>query len=276
MQLDPDIVADVVQGELRVEMVGGQTGDHEDSNQDVSSTSTTHSANHAVSPRELSLRLHEVIQSRLEEQVKELEIQLQNSERTLKFMESEDRTRYEGFANSAVAGQETTIAVHVEESNPIAQPSVVSLSEDAYLEVKGQFTKETQSELEDFPSAAADSRNHEHGFHQLDGSVLWIHEELLKASQYGDEEFDENGLMGDSKEHPTINGEKQSETFTPEEVRTLEDLILMDREMSGDEDDNDDDEMKQLIQQIVERSRQGSPMVLNAQRALFSVDENET
>ncbi|CBI15120.3 unnamed protein product, partial [Vitis vinifera] len=249
VELDPDIVADVAQGELKVEMVGRQTGGQDDSYQDVSSTSTTHSANYAVSPRELSLRLHEVIQSRLEERVKELETELQNSNRKLQFMESERLTCYEEFADSILGSstQRTPIALPVEESNPIAQLSVVNLPEDAYNEVE-DFMKETQSESEDFPSTAY-RNNHQDGLHQFDGSVLWDHEDLLK---------------------------RQRRTFIPQEVRTLEEHILMDRELSGDENNDEaDDEMKLLIQQIVEKSRQGSPIVLNVQRALFSVDENE-
>lgn len=289
VELDPDIVADVAQGELKVEMVGRQTGGQDDSYQDVSSTSTTHSANYAVSPRELSLRLHEVIQSRLEERVKELETELQNSNRKLQFMESERLTCYEEFADSILGSstQRTPIALPVEESNPIAQLSVVNLPEDAYNEVE-DFMKETQSESEDFPSTAY-RNNHQDGLHQFDGSVLWDHEDLLKVNQSEEEdqesshqvdgiaEWGQNGRVGDSMGYrPTINKERQRRTFIPQEVRTLEEHILMDRELSGDENNDEaDDEMKLLIQQIVEKSRQGSPIVLNVQRALFSVDENE-
>ena len=286
MQLDPDIEADdVVQGELRVEMFGRQTDGRDDSYQDVSSSSTTHSAYHAVSPRELSLRLHEVIQSRLEERVKELEMELQNKARQ-QFVESEHLTCDEELANSTFSSstRQTPIAFPVEESNPIAQLSAVNLSEDAYNEVDDYFMKEPESGWEDFPSAA--HRN----YHQFDGSVLSGHEDLLKGNQCEEEDlershhfdgnavWDQNGRVGDSMEHLTINKEKHRRTIVPQGVRTLEEHILMDRELSEDEDEDEaeaDDEMRLLIQQIVEKSRQGSPMVLNAQRALFPVDENE-
>jgi len=42
---------------------------------------------------------------------------------------------------------------------------------------------------------------------------------------------------------------------------------------SGDDHDDDDDDCKVLIQQIVERTKQGSPVLVNAQKLLFSVDQ---
>lgn len=45
--------------------------------------------NYAVSPRELSIKLHEVIESRLEERIGELETALQNSQNWLQFLETE-------------------------------------------------------------------------------------------------------------------------------------------------------------------------------------------
>lgn len=45
--------------------------------------------NYAVSPRELSIKLHEVIESRLEERIRELETALQNSQNWLQFLETE-------------------------------------------------------------------------------------------------------------------------------------------------------------------------------------------
>lgn len=269
MQLDPDVVADVVEGELTVEMFGRQTDSHDDSHQDVSSATTTHSAYHAVSPHELSLRLHELIQSRLEERVKELEVELQNKEMKLQSMESENSTCNQELADSMLGSsrQQTPIALPVEESNPIPQVSAINLSEDAYNEVEDYLTKEPESEPEDYPSAAdrnyqSEEEEDQRSTHQFDESAVW----------------DQNGRVGDSMEHSRIYKEKERNTFVSLGVRTLEEHILMEMELSGDEDDDEDgdeDEMKLLIQQIVEKNRQGSPMVLNAQRAFFSVDENE-
>ncbi|KAM7471464.1 hypothetical protein LguiA_009647 [Lonicera macranthoides] len=65
-------------GELRANVLTRKAGPQPHVDQDVSGNSTTHSPNYAVSPTELSLQLHEVLQSRLEESVKELETELQN------------------------------------------------------------------------------------------------------------------------------------------------------------------------------------------------------
>ncbi|KAE8731116.1 Glycine-rich RNA-binding protein 3 [Hibiscus syriacus] len=91
VEIDPDFVADFAEGELRSDMVTGQPLVQSMSNEDRSGTSTAHYANYVVSPRELSLRLHEVIQSRLEERVQELETALENSQRKVKLMESEQK-----------------------------------------------------------------------------------------------------------------------------------------------------------------------------------------
>ncbi|KAJ0106410.1 hypothetical protein Patl1_18899 [Pistacia atlantica] len=87
VELDPDFEADFAQGELRADMINKQFADQPESDKDASGTSTNHSANYGVSPRELSLRLHEVIQSRLEDRVKELEAALENSHRKLERLE---------------------------------------------------------------------------------------------------------------------------------------------------------------------------------------------
>lgn len=85
LQLDPVFDADFAEGEFRA----GQDYSLNDANHRYSSsTSTTCSVNYAVSPRELSLRLHEVIQLRLQERIEELELALQNSQRKVQLLES--------------------------------------------------------------------------------------------------------------------------------------------------------------------------------------------
>lgn len=65
--------------------------DLSDSDDDAggSSTNPIDTANYAVSPKELSLRLHEVIQSRLEVRIVELEAALENSQKRLHALESD-------------------------------------------------------------------------------------------------------------------------------------------------------------------------------------------
>ncbi|KAD2805966.1 hypothetical protein E3N88_39343 [Mikania micrantha] len=160
VELDPDFEPGVAQSELRADMLD-----------DI----TTQSPNYAVCPRELSLRLHEVLQSRLEERIRELEAELETQNKK-SWKDDEDR---------------------------VDEPVVLNLSGealDAYNEACNEFAK----------------------FDELD------------------EEFD-------------VDGTPQHGGCT---VR--------------DEMDFDEDEMERLlIKHIVEKARQGSPAVLNAQRALF-------
>lgn len=78
VELDPDFEPQIVRGELKPAMV------EEASESGSSTTGTTTDgskpANYAVSPWELSLRLHELIESRLETRIKELEFALSHRE----------------------------------------------------------------------------------------------------------------------------------------------------------------------------------------------------
>ncbi|XP_076903921.1 uncharacterized protein LOC143559137 [Bidens hawaiensis] len=165
VELDPDFEPGVVEGELRADMLDN---------------TTTHSPNYAVSPRELSVRLHEVLQSQLEERVRELEAEI----------EARNQKSWKDFSSSD-AGDE----------NRVDEPVVLNLSGealDAYNEACDEFAK----------------------FDELD-------------------DYDDGTPLGGGG-------------------------------TGGDVMDFDEDEMeKLLIKHIVEKARQGSPAVLNAQRALF-------
>ncbi|KAI3726844.1 hypothetical protein L1987_66650 [Smallanthus sonchifolius] len=178
VELDPDFEPGVAEGELTAEML-----DDTNEEDERGSTCTTHSANYVVSPRELSLRLHEVLQSQLEERIRELEAEI----------EVQNHKSWKDFSSSN-AGDE----------NHEDEPVVLNLSGEAleaYNEACNEFAKFDESDEE---------------FHDDDGTPR------------------NGGGMG------------------------------------GHELDFDDDEMeKLLIKHIVEKARQGSPAVLNAQRAFF-------
>ncbi|KAL5826257.1 hypothetical protein ACOSQ4_018054 [Xanthoceras sorbifolium] len=92
VELDPDFVPDVVHGDLKLDKAAGEPCGFSDSDRDVSGTSTNprnDAGNYAASPRELSLRLHEVIESRLEARIMELETALENSQNKLETLEME-------------------------------------------------------------------------------------------------------------------------------------------------------------------------------------------
>ncbi|KAL6012009.1 hypothetical protein ACLOJK_002480 [Asimina triloba] len=236
-EFDPDLVADVVHGELRVDVVNGGTDFNNHGSTSGSSTTHTHPANYAVSPKELSLRLHEVIQSRLEERILELEAALQDSQKRLHFVEIEWMNSQKGLLNSDIGSpstQESPMAV--QHGNATVRPLFLNLSGDAldaYDEAYAEFMKITNSE-EKRPLSTVN------GIGELTGGA-------------GDQNM--------SLPHYKIS---QGDLFHASESEY------------EDSDDHDDEMGKLLIKQIVERTRQGSPVVLNAQRILFSMDEQLT
>uniref|UniRef100_A0A6M2F8Z7 Uncharacterized protein n=1 Tax=Populus davidiana TaxID=266767 RepID=A0A6M2F8Z7_9ROSI len=267
VELDPDSTADFSREELRLDMVNGQAAAQSESNRDARGTSPTCSANYAVSPRELSLHLHEVIQSRLQERVKELETALQNSQRKVQLLESEHKNVQRLFSTTELRYSSGEVSPVVEgDFSCIDQPLVMNLSRealDAYNEAYEELNKMNESEEED--SLSGDFEDNQAGLHLFDQRVSW----------------DQNGRANGSFSLSSHNQER-----TPNDLHTgplkssaeygagIEEL-LYDR-ISEDENSDCDDEMeKQLIKQIVEKTKKGSPVVLNAQRLLFSVDDNE-
>lgn len=262
VELDPDFEADFAQGELKANMINR---DKTDSNQDASGSSTHHSGNYAVSPRELSMRLHEVIESRLEERVKELETALENSQRKVQLMESQRKSSWRKFSNSPL--RFSSDEESKEECNAMAEPLVMNLSGealDAYNEAFEELMKIDDSEEENSPSGDFEN-NHQIGSHPFDRSVSWVH----------------NGIINGSSPHTVHNKEKilsevHSSQRTLSEECSLRVQELLDVGMSGDESSDCEGEMeKQLIKQIVEKTKKGSPGVLNAQKWLFLMDEDK-
>ncbi|XP_057950637.1 uncharacterized protein LOC131145517 [Malania oleifera] len=248
VELDPDLVADVVEGELRADMFTGGFDGQSDPDRDTTGTSTTHTANYAVSPRELSLRLHEVIQSRLEERIRELETALQNSQRNVHVSELKHTDSWRESSDSEWGSSPTHGSpIATEEFNPMAQPLVINLSGealDAFHEARKELVKIKESEEESIP--------------------FGVYEDSHQSSFWGEDGEDNDSMML----HCTINEE------ISHEISTLE-WGSNDVDVTSDENDEDDKMEKLLIQQIVEKTRKGSPAVLNAQKALFSVDVNE-
>ncbi|KAK2636052.1 hypothetical protein Ddye_030844 [Dipteronia dyeriana] len=104
VELEPDFVPDVAHGDLKLDKATGKPCGFSDSNQDASGTSTDlpdDAGNYAVSPRELSLRLHEVIESRLKVRIIELETALENSQNKLETLEMESTIHWRDLYNEA-------------------------------------------------------------------------------------------------------------------------------------------------------------------------------
>ncbi|RRT37250.1 hypothetical protein B296_00054471, partial [Ensete ventricosum] len=249
-EIDPDLIADVVHGDLKADLLPGGASEEYADNASDSKSASTNNFNYAVSPRELSLRLHEVIQQRLEERIKELERELQKTKKQLQSVESEHLSR-RAFSSSDMgssSNQDSPMALAADDA--FSQPFCLNLAGDAldaYDEAYEEFTRVATTE-EKLPSTTNSDNELRYGFSSSDRSLIWG----MEGPKYGGRE-------------PTWEQNlKKGEPDVTHEIYTA---------YQEEEEEEDDDEMKTLIEQIMERTRQGSTIVLNAQRILFSVDD---
>ncbi|KAK2387771.1 protein POLAR LOCALIZATION DURING ASYMMETRIC DIVISION AND REDISTRIBUTION [Trifolium repens] len=247
VEIDPEFVADFAQGELRADTVSGT-----DAN-----VTTPLPANYAVSPHELSLRLHEVVKNQLEERVKELEIALENSQRRVRFLESEhDRS----FEKASSPNKGNISMTHDEDCDAMSQPLILNLSGealDAYNEAYEELITMNDSEDNSPPTNIHDSDDNKEGSLSHDCNAT-----VFEHSSATYSVVDEGSLS-------------REPYFSKETM--LEEESSSDLNVSGDEScDFDNDEMeRQLIRQIVERTKKGSPLYQNAKKILYSMGEDE-
>ncbi|CAN1312199.1 hypothetical protein LINPERPRIM_LOCUS28569 [Linum perenne] len=234
VELDPDFVADFAQGELKIDKVReGSALSGPD--REASGTSTAHSGNTAVSPRELTLRLHEVIQSRLESRIRELEAALESSQRKVLLMES-GHTAARRLSSRELrysSGDESPVSQG--DFNSVAQPVVMNLSGEA---------------LDAYNEA---------------------YEELSKTNESGEEDYSPTAFY---EKMPGQNDVRDGYTQYKENSGAEAPLTLQYSDVGSEEGDSDsNEEMEELIKQILERTKKGSPAVINAQRMLCSMDD---
>ncbi|KAL3511047.1 hypothetical protein ACH5RR_030448 [Cinchona calisaya] len=92
VELDSQYEVDTIQEDIKLDSLRRHYDNASKSESEEESGTTngrTPPANYAVSPRELSIRLHEVIESRLEARIKELETALQNNQNKFHFLETQ-------------------------------------------------------------------------------------------------------------------------------------------------------------------------------------------
>ncbi|KAL0926064.1 hypothetical protein M5K25_004446 [Dendrobium thyrsiflorum] len=222
-----ELIADVVQGELREDLLinGGReysTTDEEDyKDAGTGGATQPYNSNYSVSPKELSLRLHRVIESRLEERINELESALEQSQMKLKIVEAE-RSRSSDAESSNQDSLES-----LKQNDSSLRLDLAGDALNAYDEAYEEFIRLAETEDEKLPSSSISTiDNKEKAWEQ----IVW------RAGSYGS------------------SGTEEEE------------------EEEEEDDDDGFDEGKDLIQKIVEKTRQGSPALLNAQRMLFLMD----
>ncbi|KAM4110406.1 hypothetical protein ACB094_03G192900 [Castanea mollissima] len=253
VELDPDFVVDVVQEDLPPLKLPRPPDGLSDSDCDVDGTSTststdyTHTANCGVSPRELSIRLHEVIHLRLEARIMELETALEDTQKRLHAMESEHIISQNNlYVEKRSSTQESP--TFMDEDN-VDGPFIVNRSGEAldlYIEAYEEFTKMTITD-EGAPPETTYNRN----------------EKELNP-------FRKNMFKGHDVDGAAIESSSQCDIIEEKWSRNL------DHNNTGKSEDVDEDDHevgKILTKQIVEKTRQGSSMVLNAQRMLKSMNK---
>ncbi|WOK99674.1 hypothetical protein Cni_G08386 [Canna indica] len=247
-ELDPDLIADVVHGDLKIDIHPGRVSkDHDEIADDSkkSSTNRHHNVNYAVSPQELSMRLHEVIQQRLEDRIRELERELKHAQKQLQLVESQHLLSQRAFSSECSSNQDSPTAIV--EHTALPQPLCLNLAGDAldaFSEAYEEFMRVANIE-ERLPSTTSPSKELQYGSGSSDRSLIWGMEDSKCCGR---------GLM-------------QEQNFKSMVLDYAEDIH------ATNGDDYTDDETNRLIEQILERTRQGSAIVLHAQRMLFSADQ---
>lgn len=149
VELDPDFEVDVVQGDLKIHMPWPADASPLESDNDASGGLTNHtiSSNYIVSPWELSVCLHKLIESRLEARIEELEQALRNSRKRysmewLRIISSRE-------LESGEIGSSSTPVTHTYEVDDIDPSLVTSLSGEAlnaYNEAYEEIIRMTDSD----------------------------------------------------------------------------------------------------------------------------------
>ncbi|KAL6847329.1 hypothetical protein ACP4OV_023182 [Aristida adscensionis] len=255
-EVDQEFIGDIVQGELKVEMLrcdltGYSTESYHGRDSRDSSPDCTHGANYPVSPRDLSIRLHKVIQHRLEGRIKELESALaqQQKQAQLQMMATE-RIFSEQICSSSESGSSSNqeSPMFIQETSTLAEPYCLNLSGDA-LEAYDEAYEEFMRIADSPCTSSTNGKPQVNEDYLVDRGLIW-------------------GMEEDS-------ATKLKEVPTWDPILTSTDPNRAQESDGDDEDKSDDDDhdSKVLIQQIVERTKQGSPVLINAQKLLFSVDQ---
>uniref|UniRef100_A0A0E0FDE6 Uncharacterized protein n=1 Tax=Oryza meridionalis TaxID=40149 RepID=A0A0E0FDE6_9ORYZ len=255
-EVDQDLIGDIVQGELKIDMAHSDLADYSsesahgrDSRE--SSPDYTHDANYPVSPRDLSLRLHKVIQQRLEKRIKELETALAQSEKQtqVQMMATEQILCERTCSDSDSGSPNQESPVYIQETNSLAEPFCLNLAGDA-LEAYDEAYEEFMRIADSPCTTSTNGKPQVHEDYSVDRSLIWGLED---------------GSARKLKKVPTW--ERILKSGEPNRTQ----------DSDGDDEDefeeDDDQDSKILIQQIVERTKQGSPVLIHAQRILFSVDD---
>ncbi|CAA6662945.1 unnamed protein product [Spirodela intermedia] len=158
LEVEPDFVGDIVHGELRVNVVNGGSEGNQPA---ADSRPAEPPANYAVSPRQLSLRLHELIQSQLEDRIKELEEALSHSQRRGGGGRHRRRRHLTGAQRPGSLSDPGSPTMAIDQLPPeMSQPLCLNLSGDAldaYHEAYEEFQRSSEADEEETLPPTADN-----------------------------------------------------------------------------------------------------------------------
>ncbi|KAF0887668.1 hypothetical protein E2562_002368 [Oryza meyeriana var. granulata] len=178
-EVDQDLIGDIVQGELKIDMAHRDLSDYSsesahgrDSRE--SSPDCTHDANYPVSPRDLSLRLHKVIQQRLEERIKELETALAQSEKQTQVqVVATNQILCERTCSDSDSGSPNQESpVYIQETNSLAEPFCLNLAGDA-LEAYDEAYEEFMRTADSPCTTSTNGKPQVHEDYSVDRSLIW-------------------------------------------------------------------------------------------------------
>ncbi|KAL3823985.1 hypothetical protein ACJIZ3_020014 [Penstemon smallii] len=226
VELDPDFEPDIVQGDLS----NGIQIDISESGNKTTDTTTNFSqpANYAVCPYELSLRLHELIETRLKERIKELETAL---------------------------------------SNNLDSQSIAFGNRSPYSKTKSSSTPQSLTCMYDEPPAENFSTNGK-SVKRADKDLENEYEELSCTDFYlGKQSIDRVLYEYDSiSNHSVVMDEDRSLDHLVEEISQIWDdkksTCFTSNEDYRSEDEDSDESERLLIKQIIERRNLGTSLVL--------------
>lgn len=258
VELDPDYEPDIAQGDLRP-MISRETRDTVSDSGDESTGTTTNISqppNYAVSPRELSFRLHELIESRLEARIKELEIALSNSENRVRVLGSQGvvsgtRLSYSETEYSCSPQSPINICGHDTADGSLVK-NISSNSLDSIKEENGILSRATDiDQVRDEKSISNFGSDHEmHSTVQKFMDHLFV--EAKSRVSHNDAVMEKDGAREDSVQDMVRTWDRQ-----------MSRSLMLDEDFeSEDEEETDESEML-LIKKIVERRRSGSAFVFN-------------
>ncbi|KAJ4788194.1 hypothetical protein LUZ62_039440 [Rhynchospora pubera] len=229
-EVDQDLVGEIVQGELRADTLSRRDDDLNEIRSDNSSNSSfspvdTNTCNYPVSPRQLSLRLHEVLQERLELRIQELEKALAQSQEQLQLLENERSIPSERTLSNSEMGS----------SSLQDSPTVMALPSPFCLNLTGDALDAYSEACEEFMQISGEDKKE--NSYEVDRSLIWGLEGKNGYDCHGPDDDDDDDVDYD------------------------------------DDEDDDDDVERLIIEKIVERTKQGSPVIRHAQLMLLSLDD---